>query len=206
MTIFLDNIAAAAYGRMVPVTTIIPVNGSIDGTMKVTRVASDPVCEGAFTMRNVKFAPNPLILPDPADAEVVRTAVARLDYSGPFTLCDSEPATSTPRPVSPDSPFVPPASGILVALNAQATSQASPGVRALVNHDRQQLGGQAVTSPVDELTSALAQELGLRIARSIAGRAGEAVVETMPKPSGNALTGGLRSVGGGLKRLFGGGK
>jgi hypothetical protein len=197
VTIFLDNIAAAAYGRMVPVTTIVPVNGSIEGTMKIVRVGATPVCEGAFTMRDVRFAPNPMVLPDSEDVELVRTAVTRLSYSGPFTLCDVQPASGAPSP-NRNVPGEPPASAMLVRLNEQATSQASPGVKALVQRDRQQLRGEIVNGTVDDLTSALAEELGLRVARSVGGRVGDA--------SGNALTSGLRSVGGGIRRLFGGGR
>lgn len=206
MTIALDNIAAAAYGRMVPVTTIVPINGSIDGKTRIVRVTDQPTCEGAFNMRNVKFGPNPLLLTDPNDVAVVRTAVTSLDYTGPFKLCDDATADPSIRQASAatGSAGEPPASGMLQRLNTQATAQASPGVKALVRRDQQALRGEPVDASVDAITTTLAREMGLRVGGALGGDIGEAVARS-PR-SGNAVTSGVRSVGSGIRRLFGGGR
>lgn len=59
VSIYLENISAGAFGRMVPVGSIIPVKGVIGGRTTIVRAASAPQCQGSFTLTGVTFAPNP---------------------------------------------------------------------------------------------------------------------------------------------------
>ena len=95
LSVYLENISAGAYGKMVPVTTIIPVKGLIGGTVKVVRTDAKTECAGSLMMKDVSFAPNALMLPKASDIEVVRRGLVNVAYSGAFDLCDgtnSEPA------------------------------------------------------------------------------------------------------------------
>jgi hypothetical protein len=210
LSVYLENISAGAYGRMVPVTTIIPVKGLIGGTVKVVRTGAKTECAGSLMMKDVSFAPNPLMLPKASDIEVVRRGLVNVAYSGVFDLCDgtnSEPA--------PKGPGVPPASLALARLTEQATSQAPPGVKALVARDRMMLGGQKPATTVNQLTSALAQQLSGRIARALPANLANAAANLAGNATGNGtsnddatrtdntVTKGFKSIGSGIKRLFG---
>ena len=210
MSVYLENIAAAAYGRMVPVTTIVPVNGVIAGTTTIVYTGAEPTCQGSFTMTNVKFVPNPLVLSDPKDLEVVRRAVsATAPYSGPYLLCESTNLRASAGMVEQ------PAGLVLTNFTRQATRSASPAVKAIVDRDNRAMRGEAIEASLDDLTAGLAREMGLRMVGSINARAGAAARQTLggvagPEPaapgSGNALTSGAKSIGSGIKRLFGAGR
>jgi hypothetical protein len=213
VSVYLENIAAGAYGRMVPVTTIVPVNGVIEGTTKIVRTGTAPECSGGFTMKNVRFAPNPLVLTNAADAEVVRQGLANVVYSGPFALCGAGLGADVSSPNGE-----PPASTMLASLTEQATTTAPASVKALVARDRKTMRGEKVEASVSELTSAVAGELGLRVVRSLGGSGGQvtqrvlasqtdsAAGDPAPKAAGNAVVSGVKGVGSGFKRLFGGKK
>jgi hypothetical protein len=210
MSVYLENIAAAAYGRMVPVTTIVPVNGIIAGNTTIVYTGAEPTCQGSFTMTNVKFVPNPLVLNDPDDLEVVRRAVAATPpYSGPYALCDATDLTTSAGQLQQ------PAGLVLTDFTRQATRSASPAVRAIVERDNRTMRGETVGASLDQLTAGLAREMGLRVVGSVNARAGEVARQSLSNGSGtgpatagsgNALTSGARSIGSGIKRLFGGGR
>lgn len=218
LSVYLENIAAAAYGQMVPISTIVPINGIINGRTTIVRNDADAQCSGGFTMREVRFAPNPLVVTDPRDLEVVRQLVANVVYSGPFELCDPSNIPGSNRS-TPSMPGDRPAAFALARLNAQATAAASPGVKALVERDRRIIAGEPVEASLGSLTTSLAQQMGLRLAGSLAGEKGRAAAESLVagddrraesasggKNPGQAVLGGMKSVGSGIKRLFGGGK
>jgi hypothetical protein len=201
LSIYLENIAAGAYGKMVPVTTIIPVNGVIAGRTRVISTGAKPECEGSLTLKDVRFAPNSLVLTKATDFEAVRTKVEGFSYSGPFELC----GTNLETPSAPDR-SEPPASTMLVSLTEQATSDASPAVKALVSRDRQILHGEHPTTTIEQLTNVAAKEIAGRVAGSIAakipgGNTASAVLEDENTTSG--ITKGFKGVGNGIKRLFG---
>jgi hypothetical protein len=201
LSIYLENIAAGAYGKMVPVTTIIPVNGVIAGRAKVVSTGVKPECEGNFTLKDVRFAPNALILTKVSDFEAVRTKVEGFSYSGPFELCGTKLETA-PAPDRSE----PPASTMLVSLTEQATSDASPAVKALVSRDRQILRGEHPAITIEQLTNAAAQEVVGRVAGSVANKipgGNTASAALQDENTTTSLTKGVKSVGNGIKRLFG---
>jgi hypothetical protein len=213
VSVYLENIGAAAYGQMVPVSTIVPVNGLINGRTNVVHNGQAPSCSGGFTMTDVRFAPNPRVVTNPSDADVIKRLVSDLVYTGPFELCGAQPTQW--KDDAPDRP----AAFALARLTEQATASASPGVKALVDRDRRIMGGEPVESTLSALTTNLAQQMGLRLAGTVGGAAGRAVAQSLVssnqgttssssstgKGAGQAVMGGVKSVGSGIKRLFGGG-
>jgi hypothetical protein len=216
LTVALANVGAAAYGKMVPVTTIVPTEGSINGTTKVKRRVRALDCEGYFTVSNVKFGPNPAVFTDPASFEIVKRGLATVPSDGQFDICGRTPGDGLRA-----SADAAPATGLLASFNAQATANASPAVRALVSRDQRALAGQPVEMSLDQVTKGIADQLGGRLARSlgngVAGKiAGGALSESLTgqRPAqnqadssgSNPLAKGVKGVGSGIKKLFGGGK
>ena len=206
VSIYLENISAGAFGRMVPVGSIIPVKGVIAGRTTIVRAASAPQCQGSFTLTGVTFAPNPLVVTQPEDVEMVSRLLGNEAYTGPFEVCRG----ATPKDDAPRRP----ATAIYANFASQATVNASPGVKALVDRDRRVLGGEAVETTLRQLTRGLARDLGQRVAGALGGETGQAVSRSLAggnatsdgrKDSGNPVVGGIKSVGSGIKRLFGGG-
>jgi hypothetical protein len=111
MSVYLEYISAGAYGKMVPVTTIIPVKGLIGGTVKVVRTSAKTECAGSLMMKDVSFAPNPLMLTKASDFDVVQRSLVNVAYSGAFDLCNG--TNSEPEP---KGSVVPPASLALTRL------------------------------------------------------------------------------------------
>lgn len=196
MSVYLENVAAAAAGKMVPVLHIVPVNGSVGGTTKFIRTATDLRCEGGFTLKDVRFAPNPLKVTKPSDVETVKLLAKDVAYTGPFEFCSDGEDVNLPAAPAGE----PPASIIMTRLTRQATRDASPELRAIVAHDQQVLRGQKQEMSMDALTSAIANELGQSFARSLAQKTG---TESGGNAAGNALGKGVKSVGSGIKKLFG---
>lgn len=211
-SIYLENIAAAAYGQMVPITTIVPINGTINGKTTVLVRNGELECRGAFTMKEVRFAPNREIVTDPQNAEVVSRLLVNLVYSGPFELCQSEALAGAGS--GSGAAAERPAAYALSRLTEQATADASPGVKALVDRDRRIISGETVETSLSTLTDNLAREMGIRLATKIAGTSGQAVAQSLSedgqssggRSAGKAVLGGVKSVGSGIKRVFGGGK
>jgi len=205
MSVYLENIAAGALGRMVPTKTIVPAGGLIGGTVKVIRVRDEAKCEGDFIVKDVRFEPNPLVLTDPAAVEAARKSLANdAPYSGPAGLCneqkDPDPNVVPPPAEPRRSP--PPFSSTMTRLTQVGTSNSAPGIKALVAYDQQTLRGEAPPLTFKELSQALGEQAAERVAQSLGEKAGVSV----PPGSGNALTKGVKGVGGGIKRLFGKGK
>ncbi len=205
ISIYLENIAAAAFGRMVPNTTLIPVNGTIGGNVKVIRTAAKARCEGGFTLKNVHLAANPDVLTDPGELNVVQRSIVNVAYNGRYDVCHADETPTSADgggdkivPI-PSAPAVtePPVSMALARLTTQATAKSSPAVQALVERDRQTLRGEKPKATVADLTDNVAKELGVRISHKSASHS---------TTDGNGVSKAFKEVGLGFKGLFGGGK
>lgn len=87
-------------------------------------------------------------------------------------------------------------------LTSGALKGVSPLVQGAAGFDEASIGGRTATA--DEITAALTQKFGLKVA----GESGAAVAKALTSDTtsgGNPVTRGARSVGRGIKRLFGGG-
>jgi hypothetical protein len=195
IAIYLENIAAGALGRMIPINTMVPSEGVLGGTVKLTRVGKQTSCEGDFTARDLRLIPNTQILTDPVYAEDVRLELAKLvPYSGPMGVCDDD-AQAAPSPAAP-----PPASYGMARLSRQATAIASPRIQALAAYDQQSLSGHTPRLTPRELAVSLGEQAAENFAQSLGNRAGLSV----PAGAGRTITKGVKGVGSGIKRLFGG--
>jgi hypothetical protein len=106
---------------------------------------------------------------------------------------------------------------MVLAFNRQATVNAPPAIRSAVARDEQKVTGAKVAhAALNDATNRVAAELG-KAASKVLGPQGQAVVQqslsAQPSKSGaagapadNPLAKGAKSVGRGLKRLFGGDK
>lgn len=215
LSVYLENIAAAAYGQMVPVTTILPVNGIISGKTTVVHDGLTQKCTGGFTMKDVRFAPNPLVVTQAADVEVVRRLVANVVYTGPFEICGSGllPGSAGAGSSGGDHP----AALALANLTQQATATASPSVKAIVDRDRRIMAGDKQQSALSPFAASLAQQMGYRLGGTLGATAGAAAAESLvgadgtpaqpsATPRRNPVVGRMSKVGTGIKRFFGGGK
>jgi hypothetical protein len=206
MSVYLENIAAGALGRMVPTKTIVPAEGLIGGTVKIIRVSDDAKCEGDFIVKDVRFAPNPLVITDPVAVEAARKSLlSDPPYSGPAGLCTTPGSNPDPIAVPPPSEpkgTAPPFSSTMTRLTQMGTSNSSPGIKALVAYDQQTLRGETPQLTFKELSQALGEQAAERVVQSLGEKAGVSV----PAGSGNALTKGVKGVGTGIKKIFGKGK
>jgi hypothetical protein len=167
-------------------------------------------------MTNVKLAPNPLVLTDADEFELVRQSTNRSSsYTGSWKLCESglfgRERVGIGRP----------AGMMYASFTRQATRDASPAMQALVERDSQAMRGETVEPNLDRLTADLATEMGLRVLGSIEGRAGDFARQRLSggsesgggsgagpavRGTGRAIGKGAKSVGSGIKSLFGGGR
>jgi hypothetical protein len=218
MKLYLENIGMGAFARMVSTTTIQPVKGTLRGNLELARERSTApvVCHANLVAEDVQFAPNPRLIPARDDRDKIQ--LANYHMSGPYDPCPA----SGPAPAGDQSPLDSPSTGssLLAAFNAQTTRTAPVGVRALTAFDQQKLGGKlgaaAISALGDRLNAQMANEVtrvlgpasGSVMKQALAGSSSSKPPATSAPPSSskNPVSSGAKSVGRGLKRLFGGGK
>lgn len=221
--LYLENIGMGAFARMVPTTTIQPVKGTLRGNLELVRAApaTTVACRANLVAEDVQFAPNPRMIPARDDYNKIQRQLIDYRMTGPYDPCPH------PGVVSPGQPQVPPAdspstgSSLLAAFNAQTTSSAPVGVRALTAFDQQKFGGQLGAAALAALGSRLNTQMATEVSRVLGPAPGSAMTQALgatadSKPSTasapaassqkNPVTSGAKSVGRSLKRLFGGKK
>ncbi|HEV3057302.1 MAG TPA: hypothetical protein VGY48_03600 [Vicinamibacterales bacterium] len=227
----LSNIGAAAFTRTVPGLELVATRGVIHG--KITLRDQLPTCESQTAMADVRFSPNPAVVVVPARYQELQRG-QNYSYSGKFEPCDqlatppSAPGDANPAiPASnsngADKPNGVPVSGaarMVLAFNRQATVNAPPAIRSAVARDEQKVTGVRVANAaLNDATNRVAAELG-KAASKVLGPQGQAVVQqslsTQPNRANgggaagaqtdNPLAKGAKSIGRGIKRLFGGDK
>jgi hypothetical protein len=175
MRVYLENLSMGAFGEMVGATQIVPSRGTVAGNVELMRVRTDVTCRSDLTMRDVAFEANSRVVLDTGrSAEMNRALASYSKASGRFDIC-GEDATDVPREATPSQGTM---SAMLATFNAQATDAAPVSIRRITARDQQQFAGIVANALLDDF---------LR--------------ETQ---SGGGITGGLRSVGRGIRRLFGG--
>jgi hypothetical protein len=175
MRLYLENVSMGAFGEMVGSTQMVPTRGTVEGNIEMARARADITCKSDLTMRDVAFEPNPRVVADGARyAEMNRVLATYRKSSGRFDICGED----TPDAVRDATTSQGTMSAILATFNAQATDTAPPSIRAIAARDQQQLAGIVASALLDGLLN--------------------------PTPSDRGLTGGLKSVGRGIRRLFGG--
>jgi hypothetical protein len=178
--VHLESIGAAAYARMVPSTTIVPIRGTIQGNISMLRTGTVWECRSNVVMNDVQLAPNPRVLVAKADFAAVQRALQPVVGSGTFDAC--RPFGGAPGPEG--RPASRPASLMMASFNRQATAHASPAVQALVARDEQSLKGQVVNAALSDIIGQMAGPLGDRL----------------------TVAGGVKGVSRGIRKLFGSGR
>ncbi len=175
MKVYVENLAAGAYGTMAAATTqIVPSRGTVNGNVVVEQAGATFTCTSQLVMDDVAFAPNPKVVVTPAKFNELSRTLAGFRNSGPFDACGDADARVTRASVATRGT----ASAMLATFNAQATHTAPPSIRAITARDQDRLAGVVANALYDDLLA--------------------------DAPGDNTVTRGLKSVGRGIKRLFGG--
>jgi hypothetical protein len=215
LRLYLENIGVGAFARMVPTTTIMPVKGTMRGNIEVVRSPGDAViCRSAIAFQDVEFAANPALVPAREQFDRIQQQLIGFRVSGPY-----DPCIGTPRPANAPDRRSGSGSGLLASLNVQATKNAPIGVRAVAAYDQQHLAGNLTSAVLADLNDQVGAMMAREVSRLLGPKSGQAMQqaftahgvspdspESSPSSGGNAVTSGVKSVGRGLKRLFGGGK
>jgi hypothetical protein len=203
--------------RTLPPTRLTPTAGSVQGQMKV-RSDSEPLCESALQMRDVKYAPNPQLVRSRDEYDSLQRQLEGRVKTGEFKGCgtNEKPAETHPRAPGEGGPvrYASTLAAFTTSFNEQATADAPPEVRAAVARDTYALTGRAAANAVlndvtSQLTNELAGKIGGQTGKLLQGAAGTQPSQrrnVAPNSDDNAVAKGAKSIGNGIKRLFGGGK
>lgn len=212
----LANVGAATVGRFAaPDASVVPKTGTVDGTV---RLASDgermTVCRIDVALRDVTYVANPRspytrtggTLLEQQLAPMRINEVASRDCGAPAELPGPRNVPPMPDPAIP--PRVVPASRrtsetLQTMVTSSALQDGPPLVRGAASFDEATVvGGQTLTP--EQITADISAQLG----QAIGGDRGAAVAKALTAgdgSGGNVVSRGARSVGRGIRRLFGGG-
>lgn len=216
LTFQLANFGAAALARFAaPDATLVPKSGTVQGSL---RFASDgertTVCRIDLALRDVSYTPNPRspysrtggraldeqVAPLRVNEVVAEDCLQPLGAPQPQVLPPADPGRPEP-PVVRTSGRV--AERLQTAVTASALQDGPPLVRGAAGFDQATVvEGQVLTA--EQISADVAAQLG----QAIGGARGATVAKALTSKDdagGNAVTRGARSVGRGIRRLFGGG-
>ena len=198
LTFRLVNVGAATVARFsAPDASVVPKGGAVDGQIRVARDGTrTTVCQIDVTLRDVTYAANP------------RSPYAR---AGGQSLDDQLRPVRINQIVSRDCSVVGAAPDqrrvsetFQTMVTSGALANAPPLVKGAAGFDETTVvQGRAPTA--DEITAQVSTDLGM----ALAGTRGAAVANALTSrdaSGGNAVSRGAKSVGRGIKHLFGGGK
>jgi hypothetical protein len=211
--VFLDNIGMGAYGRMVSTTLLQPVRGTLRGSIEVTRTQEGIVCISNLAVDDVQFAPNARLIPVRAQYDTLQRDLVAYRQSGAYDACGTP---DSQRRI--DRPSARTLTALLASFNAQTTEDAPMSVQAVAAYDQEQITGTVANAVLADTTGRLAAIMGREVGQLLGPQSGAAIeaalggksnrdgsVDGQPN-SNNPLASGIRSVGSGFKRLFGGGR
>ncbi len=198
LTFRLVNVGAATFGRFAaPDASVLPTGGRVDGRIRLAREGDRvTACAVQVQLRDVTYGANPR-------SPFTQVGGAALEAQlKPIRITDVVARDCTVV----GSERVQRVSETLQTLvTTGALHDAPPIVRGAANYDQAAVvEGRVPTA--DEVASAVSAQLG----RALAGEEGAAVARALTEPGGasnggNPVTRGARSLGRGIKRLFGGG-
>jgi len=211
----LANFGAASLARFAsPDATLVPKSGTVHGSL---RFASDgeqtTVCRIDLALRDVTYAPNPRSPYSRTGGKALDQQVAPLRVNETVAEDCLEPLqTPGPRVLPPADPPPPggavPARGrvserLQTVVTASALQDAPPLVRGAAVFDQATVVEGQVLTP-EQITADVAAHLGQAIGGARGAEMARAVADK-DGTGGNAVTRGARSLGRGIRRLFGGG-
>jgi hypothetical protein len=198
-----------AYATMVPATRVMPSRGNVHGRVRLVNLPSKTPapCVSDLRATDVRYEPNPRLVTRPIEFNTLKQQATTFSASGPFDIC--LPA----RPPDPNAPAdmryqrVTSAS-ILASFNEQTTAGAPPALRQAVVQDTRAITDSLADAAVQDLTSGLVDRSSAELSKVLGPQSGAALQQAL-KPNGSTaespVTKGVKSVGRGIKRLFGGG-
>ncbi len=198
-TFHLVNVGAATFGRFAaPDATVLPKSGQVDGTIHLARSGEQlESCRIDVRLRDVTYGINP---------------------RSPFSRAGGLPLEEQLRPlkindvvnrdcrvISDDRRVARVSQTMQTLVTASALETAPPIVRGAANYDQMTVVEGRAPTPA-EVTAQISEQLGLKIAGEKGAAVARALTAASNDPSGgNPVARGVRSVGRGIKRLFGGG-
>lgn len=206
LTFKLVNVGAASFARFAaPDATILPRTGRVDGEVVMARTGGTlDRCRINLRLTDVQYAPNPRSPFTPAGGADFETQVRQMRVSDIV-----EPACAVLADERRDVRVV---QAFQTIITTSALAKAPPLVRSAAGYDQAAVLDGRVPTPA-ELKMQITQA-SLDIGEALAGNAGAAVAKALTSPSGtsssnaqggNPVTRGAKSLGRGIKRLFGGG-
>ncbi len=198
--VYLENIGAAAFGRLVTRSALVPTSGTMTGRIEIDMKGATLGCRTNITLQNVQYGLNPTApLQVSTRAQVERELAALQLNRGVFTTCNDD----TSRP---GFRFV---QTFQTALTQEALADAPPTVRRVAAVDYKAVTNQVVDSAVAAASDALARKAGQMVGNALgvppSGNANTLAAQPKNDPATNAMSRGLKSMGSGIKKLFGGG-
>ena len=215
----LNNIGAAAFTRTVPGLELVATRGVVHG--KIVFRDHAPSCESQAAMVDVEFGPNPNVVLVPARYRDIQQQRQNWSYSGKYDPCEGLNAPNDPASPADANPARSAAhagaTAAVLAFNRQATLTAPPALRSAIARDeRKYVGESAADAVLGDASNQVTQRLGQAASKLVGPRTGAALQRSLgdssttssagadQHPASNPVAKGAKSVGHGIKRLFGG--
>lgn len=210
LTFRLVNVGAATFGRFAaPDATVVPRSGRVDGEIAMARTGSTlDKCRINVRLRDVQYAPNPR---SPFSQESGPTFERQLAEVRVNDVVSRDCVV-----VGEEQRVLRVSQTLQTLVTSSALATAPPIVRSAAAYDQTAVVEGKPATPA-EITRQVREQLSADLGQAIAGEKGAAVARALtgsstgasagvPSSDGNVVTRGARSVGRGIKRLFGGGK
>jgi hypothetical protein len=209
LTFRLVNVGAATFGRFAaPDATLVPRAGRVDGEIVMARTgATIDKCLINVRLRDVQYAPNPRSPFSKAGGEAFESQVQQVRVSDVVARDCSV--------IGDDQRDARVSQTLQTLVTTGALETAPPVVRGAAGYDQAAVVDGRVPTPA-ELRTQVTRQLTMDLGQAIGGEKGAAVMQALTTPSaggsatgspgGNVVTRGAKSIGRGIKRLFGGGK
>ncbi len=196
LTVRLVNIGAATFARFAaPDASVVPKSGQVDGEIRLVRGTDADVCRMAVSLRDVTYGVNPR-------SPFSRTAGPALQRDlAPVRVTDALAVDCTTG--TDAAPQQRASQRLQTLMTSRALESAPPLVQGAAGFDETSVM-QGRTPTTAEIAASLSEQFGL----TIAGEPGAAVAKALTADDGsgsNPVSRGARSLGRGIKRLFGGG-
>lgn len=204
--VYLENVATAAVGRMVPSSTIMPASGTMTGRIDLAIDEQNVACKTDLQLHNVTYTVN---VDSPAAAgrsEAIHQGLRQVNVTRRILVgCEGSRTNTQYRPLN----------AFQAAVTRDAVKDAPQIVRTAADYDQKQLSGRGTVADasLDVASQILTQQAGDAAARVLGQQGGAAVTQALSGSNGQGASGqgpnpvskGLKSVGRGFKRIFGGG-
>jgi hypothetical protein len=214
-TIYVENVGLAAFGRIAPQALLVPLDGTMTGNIELAMDETHVDCRANVELRNVRLAANRTGVLAPASADALdRDASAFRANRRVLAACEGDPRNEGFRV----------AHAVQFAVTREAVADGPPTLRQAALVDDQRAKGTLATAAVETLRNDLARRAGVSLGRVFGPQAAAAIEQSLTAPTngavagvqphdttsahpeGNAVTRGVKGMGSGIKRLFGGGK